>query len=84
MALEKLAAFEQRIKDLVKTTQELRQKNQLLEHEVRSLRARLASQDDANRRWERERALIRARVEKVLGEIELLDAWEEAKEVSLG
>lgn len=84
MALEKLAAFEQRIKDLVKTTQELRQKNQLLEHELRSLRARLASQDDANRRWERERALIRARVEKVLGEIELLDAWEEAKEVSLG
>lgn len=84
MALEKLAAFEQRIKDLVKTTQELRQKNQVLEHELRSLRARLASQDDANRRWERERALIRARVEKVLGEIELLDAWEEAKEVSLG
>lgn len=84
MALEKLAAFEQRIKDLVKTTQELRQKNQLLEHELRSLRARLASQDDANRRWERERALIRARVEKVLGEVELLDAWEEAKEVSLG
>ncbi len=84
MALEKLAAFEQRIKDLVKTTQELRQKNHLLEHELRSLRARLASQDDANRRWERERALIRARVEKVLGEIELLDAWEEAKEVSLG
>lgn len=85
VALEKLVAFEQRIKELVKTTQELRQKNQLLEQELRGLRARLASQDDANRRWERERAHIRTRVEKVLGEIELLEAWEETKEeVSLG
>ncbi len=84
MALEKLEALEHRIKDLVKVTQELRHKNQSLEYELRAMRARLAAQDEANRRWERERAQIRARVEKVLGEVEVLEAWEESKEVSLG
>ncbi|MFO0775654.1 MAG: hypothetical protein U0172_13420 [Nitrospiraceae bacterium] len=84
MALDKLGAVEQRIKDLVKVTQELRQKNQSLEQDVRTLRARLAAQDDVTRRWERERAHIRARVEKVLNEVEILEAWEESKEVPLG
>ncbi len=84
VALDKLAALEGRIKDLVKVTQDLRQKNQLLEQEVRAARARLAEQDEANRRWERERSQIRARVEKVLGEIEILESWEDSKEVSLG
>ena len=84
MALDKLAALENRIKDLVKVTQDLRQKNALLEQEVRAARARLSAQDEANKRWSRERSQIRARVEKVLGEIEILEAWEESKEVPLG
>lgn len=84
VALEKLEALEHRIKDLVKVTQDLRHKNQLLEQELRAARARLASQDEANRRWERERSQIRARVEKVLGEIEMLESCDDSKEVSLG
>ncbi|GKS59726.1 hypothetical protein YTPLAS18_32530 [Nitrospira sp.] len=84
MALEKLVALEGRIKDLVKVTQDLRHKNHQLEQELRAARARLLAQDEVNRRWERERSQIRARVEKVLGEIEILEAWEESKEVPLG
>lgn len=84
MALEKLEALEGRIKDLVKTIQELRQRNQALEQEARAARARLSAQDDANKRWERERAQIRARVERVLGEVEMLECWEDSKEVPLG
>lgn len=84
MALEKLEALEGRIKDLVKTVQELRHRNQALEQEARAARARLAAQDDANKRWERERSQIRARVEKVLGEVEMLECWEDSKEVPLG
>ncbi len=84
MALEKLEALEGRIKDLVKTIQELRHRNQALEEEARAARARLAAQDNANKRWERERAQIRARVEKVLGEVEMLECWEDSKEVPLG
>jgi hypothetical protein len=36
-----------------------------------------------NRRWEKERIDIKARVEKVLGEIELLECAEDPKEVTL-
>ncbi|MGE3154750.1 MAG: cell division protein ZapB [Nitrospiraceae bacterium] len=84
MALDKLEALESRVKDLVKALHDLRQKNQLLEQDLRAARARLFAQEEANRRWERERAGIKTRVEKVLGEVELLECWEDSKEVALG
>ena len=84
MALEKLEALESRVKDLVKTLHDLRQKNQQLEQDLRAARARLLAQEEINRRWERERASIKTRVEKVLGEVELLECWEDSKEVALG
>ena len=84
MALEKLEALESRVKDLVKTLHDLRQKNQQLEQDLRAARARLLAQEEINRRWERERAGIKTRVQKVLGEVELLECWEDSKEVALG
>jgi hypothetical protein len=84
MALEKLEALESRVKDLVKTLHDLRQKNQQLEQDLRAARARLLAQEEINRRWERERASIKTRVQKVLGEVELLECWEDSKEVALG
>ncbi len=83
MALDRLDALEARIRDLVKLVQELKRKNALLEDEVRAARQRLTSQDDLNRRWEKERIEIKLRVEKVLGEIELLECADEPKEVTL-
>ncbi|HJS65935.1 MAG TPA: hypothetical protein VJ760_01205 [Nitrospiraceae bacterium] len=83
MALDRLDAFESRIRDLVKLVQELKRKNAATEEELRIVRQRLAERDDMNRRWEQERVVIKSRIEKVLGDIELLECLEERKEVAL-
>ena len=67
---------------LVKLVQELKKKNAALEDELKIVRQRLAEKDDSNRRWERERVDIKSRIEKVLGDIELLECLEERKEVA--
>ena len=83
MALDRLDAIENRIRDLVKLVQELKKKNAVVEEELKVARQRLAEKDDSNRRWEQERVDIKARIEKVLGDIELLECFEERKEVAL-
>jgi len=82
MALDRLDALETRVKDLVRLVHELKKRNTALEDDLKSLRERLAEQSDSNKRWERERLDIKARVEKVLGEIELLECIEDRKEVA--
>ena len=82
MALDRLDAFESRIRDLVKLVQELKRKNAATEEELKIVRQRLAEKDDSNRRWEQERVDIKSRIEKVLGDIELLECFEERKEVA--
>jgi chromosome segregation ATPase len=83
MALDRLDALESRIRDLVKLVQELKKKNAAAEEELKIVRLRLAEKDDSNRRWKHERVDIKSRVEKVLGDIELLESLEERKEVAL-
>jgi hypothetical protein len=83
MALDRLDAFESRIRDLVKLVHELKRKNAALEDELKIVRQRLVEKDDSNRRWEQERLDIKFRIEKVLGDIELLECLEERKEVAL-
>jgi len=82
MALDRLDALETRIKDLVKLIQELKKRNAGLEDDLRLTRQRLADESDSNRRWTRERTDIKARVEKVLSDIEVLEGFEERKEVA--
>ena len=83
MALDHLDALENRIRDLVKLVQELKRRNAALEEEVKASRQRLVSQDDVNRRWEKERIDIKSRIERVIGEIEMLECAEDAKEAAL-
>jgi chromosome segregation ATPase len=83
MALDRLDALENRIRDLVKLVQELKRKNASVEEELKVARQRLAEKDDSNRRWEQERVDIKFRIEKVLSDIELLECFEERKEVAL-
>ena len=83
MALDRLDALESRIRDLVKLVQELKKKNAAAEEELKIVRQRLAVQVDSNRRWEQERVDIKSRIERVLGDIELLECLEERKEVAL-
>ena len=45
-------------------------------------RQRLADESDSNRRWARERTDIKARIERVMSDIEVLEGFEERKEVA--
>ena len=83
MALDRLDALETRIRDLVKLVQELKRKNVLLEEELKATRQRLATQNDMNRNWEKERMDIKTRIEKVMNEMELLECFEDPKEVAI-
>lgn len=83
MALEKLEALEARVRDLVGLVQQLKRANAALQAEVRAVQARLFEQKESNRRWEEERAHIRSRIEKVLGELDFLECLEESKEVAV-
>ncbi|MBS0149430.1 MAG: cell division protein ZapB [Nitrospira sp.] len=83
MSLDRMDALETRIRDLVKLVQELKRKNGLLEEELKTARQQLAQQDDMNRKWEVERTDIKARIEKVMSEIELLECIEDPKEVGI-
>jgi septal ring factor EnvC (AmiA/AmiB activator) len=82
MALDRLDALETRIKDLVKLIQELKKRNAGLEDDLRLTRQRLADESDSNRRWAKERTEIKSRIEKVLSDIEVLEGFEERKEVA--
>ena len=83
MALDRLDALEGRIRELVKLVQEFKKKNALLEDELKATRQRLSSQDDMNRQWEQARVDIKARIEKVMAEIDLLECLDDSKEVAL-
>ena len=82
MALDRLDALATRIKDLVKLVQELKKRNAGLEDDLRLARQRLADESDSNRRWARERTDIKTRIERVLSDIEVLEGFEERKEVA--
>lgn len=83
MALDRLDALENRIQELVKLVQELKKRNASLEDEAKVVHQRLASQDEMNRRWERERRDIKSRIEKVIGDIEMLECADDPREVAL-
>ena len=82
MALEKLEALESRVRGLVELIQDLKRANTALQGELRTARDRLMKQEELGRRWEVERHDIRARIEKVLGELDCLEGSEESKEVA--
>jgi len=83
MALERMEALEARIRGLVDLVQQLKEKNAVLDEELRAARDRLSKQNQTNRRWEVERNDVRSRIEKVLEELESLECLEEFKEVAL-
>ena len=83
MALEKLVALEARVRGLVDLAQELKREKAALEADLRKARERLTKQEEQSRRWEEERADIRSRIEKVLGELDVLSGMGDSKEVAL-
>ncbi len=79
MALDKMEALETRVRGLVEMVQALKRANAALEGELRAARERLMKQDELGRQWEEERAGIRSRIEKVLGELDFLECLEGAQ-----
>ncbi|RMH31150.1 MAG: hypothetical protein D6690_17315 [Nitrospirae bacterium] len=74
MSLEKIEALEVRVKKLVDLVVELKRDKAFLEDELRTAREQLHKQEELSQNWEAERSDIRARIEKVLQELDFLDS----------
>lgn len=81
MTSDKLATLEARVRELVELVQSLKRENAALKSELRAARERLLKQQASGDRWASERADIKARIEKVLTE---LDSLEFAESVPCG
>lgn len=83
LALDKMEALESRVRGLVELVQDLKRTNAALQADLRAVRERLSKLEENNRRWDEERANIKSRINKVLGELDFLECVEESKEAAL-
>lgn len=83
MAVDRLASLEARVRELVDLIQALKRENAGLKSDLRATKERLVTQHASGDHWMSERADIKARIEKVLGELDSLEFIEESKEVAL-
>jgi chromosome segregation ATPase len=83
MAVDRLATLEARVRELVDLIQTLKRENTGLKSDLRAAKERLVKQHASGDHWVSERADIKARIEKVLGELDSLEFIEESKEVAL-
>jgi DNA repair ATPase RecN len=83
MALERLEALETKVRSLVAMIQDLKRTNAALHGELKAARERLLKQEALGRQWEEERTDVKARIQKVLSELDGLDCLEQSKEVAL-
>jgi DNA repair ATPase RecN len=83
MALERLEALESKVRGLVAMIQDLKRTNASLQGELKTARERLLKQEALGRQWEEERTDVKARIQKVLSELDGLDCLEQSKEVAL-
>jgi chromosome segregation ATPase len=79
MALDKMAALEAKIRSMVELIQSLKKANTTLEGELRAARERLSKQEEISSRWEKERDDVRSRIEKVLGDLDVIEQFEGAR-----
>jgi chromosome segregation ATPase len=83
MAVDRLTSLETRVRELVDMIQTLKRENTGLKSDLRAARERVVKQHASGDHWVSERADIKARIEKVLGELDSLEFIEESKEVAL-
>ena len=76
MSLNKLADLESQVKGLIAHLQELKRRNMQLEDRLRDVDGKMNKQDVAIRRWEKERDWLRAKLRKVMGELEAIELSE--------
>ena len=78
MAVDRLASLEARIREMVELIQTLKRENAGLKSDLRAARERLVKQHTSGDQWVSERADIKVRIEKVLGELDSLEFIEGA------
>ena len=76
MSLEKLETLEVRVRGLVELVQELKDANASLQEQLNLAQEELSRREDYGREWEEEREDIRLRIEKVLEQLDSMDASE--------
>ena len=76
MSLEKMETLEVRVRGLVELVQELKQANASLEAQLTLAQEELSRREDYGRELEEERGNIRARIEKVLEQLDNMDPSE--------
>ena len=64
------------MRGLVELVQELKQANGSLQQQLQLVQEELSKQEALSREWEEERATIKLRVEKVLGQLDGLESSE--------
>ena len=83
MAVDRLVSLEARVREMVELIQALKRENAGLKNDLRAAKERLVRQHASDDRWGSERADIKARIEKVLDELDSLEFIEESKEAAL-
>lgn len=78
MAVDRLAALEARVREMVELIQALKRENAALKNDLRAAKERLVRQHATGDRWAEERADIKSRIEKVLDELDALEFAESA------
>ena len=76
MSLEKMETLEVRVRGLVELVQELKQANASLQEQLNLAQEELSRQEDQGRELEEERVNIKVRIEKVLDQLDSMDASE--------
>lgn len=73
MGVDRLAALEARVRELLELIQTLKRENAGLKSDLRAARERLVRQQTNGDQWVTERTEIKARIEKVLDELDALE-----------
>ncbi len=80
--MDKMAALEAKVKELIRHSTGLRQRAAQLESRLREADAKLARHAADSRRWDKEREWLRGRLRKILGELELIEHREDDRQTS--
>lgn len=70
--MEKLEILESRVHEMMEWIRQLKSEKSRLEEEVKGLMEKFSRLEEESGHWEREKKEIRVRVERILGEIEVL------------
>lgn len=76
MSLEKMETLEVRVRGLVELVRELKESNASLQEQLNLAQEELSRREDYGREWEEERGNIKLRIERVLEQLDSMDASE--------